>query len=482
MHDARHTARSEYTIPDKISILWNSDFALQEITGVSISVDGGKIYAGSKDHNVYAIDASDGSVLWQYLAEHEIAGSPAIDENGNIYVGSKDDYLYCLNPNGTLKWKFQLENDAINSPVISPLNVVIVPTVSRLYAFSFEGVSLWKDNLGVDGLTYSGWYAGPAISSDGTIYHPGNSTLYAINPDGSLRWSLYIDAIGSSTPTIGDNGIIYIPSGHGTGSNSLTAVNPNGTKAWSFTLQDMPYLSNPATGSDGTIYLGCDDSYLYAINSDGTLKWRYLMNSSMNGSSFAIDANDNILTVSQFAGGPLVALNSEGNLKWSVIPDYAFANQTPVIGTDGVIYIPNTKGIVAISSGNQIEIWVGDNPANVVVSGESGGGGGCFIATAAYGSVMEQHVKILRDFRDRFLIHNFVGKGFIRLYYTYSPPMADFISKHDSLRAMVRISLLPVVGVSWVALKIGPLSTVALLLLLISCFVGLVWYRWRFKE
>ncbi len=55
MHDARHTGRSEYTIPDKINILWDNDFAIQEITGMSISVDGGTIYAGSKDHNVYAI-------------------------------------------------------------------------------------------------------------------------------------------------------------------------------------------------------------------------------------------------------------------------------------------------------------------------------------------------------------------------------------------------------------------------------------------
>ena len=64
----------------------------------------------------------------------------------------------------------------------------------------------------------------------------------------------------------------------------------------------------------------------------------------------------------------------------------------------------------------------------------------------------EPHVKILRDFRDRFLLHNSVGNSFIRLYYTYSPPMAYFIAKHDSLRAMVRKSLLPVVGVSWIAL------------------------------
>ena len=127
------------------------------------------------------------------------------------------------------------------------------------------------------------------------------------------------------------------------------------------------------------------------------------------------------------------------------------------------------------------------NPGAIAVSSDvsstdSGGGGGCFIATAAYGSIMEPHVKILRNFRDRFLLHNSLGKGFVRLYYAYSPPIADFIAKHDSLRSVVRVSLLPVVGVSWAVLKIGPVSTSALMLLSISCFVGLVWYRRRYKN
>ncbi len=103
---------------------------------------------------------------------------------------------------------------------------------------------------------------------------------------------------------------------------------------------------------------------------------------------------------------------------------------------------------------------------------DGGGGGGCFIATAAYGSLMAPHVKILRDFRDSFLLGNKAGKSFVRLYYTYSPPIADFIAKHDSLRAMVRISLLPVVGVSWIVLKIGPVAS----LTLISFFLfSLIW-------
>ena len=104
---------------------------------------------------------------------------------------------------------------------------------------------------------------------------------------------------------------------------------------------------------------------------------------------------------------------------------------------------------------------------------------GCFIATAAFGSKFEKHVQLLRRFRDLYLMPHRIGRVFVHAYYKYSPPMADFIAKHDSLRAMVRISLLPVVGVSWIALKIGPLSTVALMLIFISCFVGLVWFRRR---
>jgi hypothetical protein len=100
--------------------------------------------------------------------------------------------------------------------------------------------------------------------------------------------------------------------------------------------------------------------------------------------------------------------------------------------------------------------------------GGGGGGGGCFIATAAYGSYMEPHVVVLRDFRDGFLLTNAVGKLFVGLYYAYSPPVADFIANHDTLRALVRWSLLPVVGMTWMAINLGPISTLVFILLFLS--------------
>jgi len=78
-------------------------------------------------------------------------------------------------------------------------------------------------------------------------------------------------------------------------------------------------------------------------------------------------------------------------------------------------------------------------------SESSGGGGGCFIATAAYGSYMEPEVRVLRDFRDRFLMTNTVGRLMVQAYYSTSPPIADFIQGHELIRVVVRWMLTPIV-------------------------------------
>jgi len=53
---------------------------------------------------------------------------------------------------------------------------------------------------------------------------------------------------------------------------------------------------------------------------------------------------------------------------------------------------------------------------------------------------MEPHVKVLREFRNRFLLSKSVGRAFVDLYYEYSPPVADLIAKKDTLRATLVIA------------------------------------------
>jgi hypothetical protein len=97
----------------------------------------------------------------------------------------------------------------------------------------------------------------------------------------------------------------------------------------------------------------------------------------------------------------------------------------------------------------------------------SSGGGGCFIATAAYGSRMAEQAKVLKELRDRVLLTKSLVGVLVKAYYKVSPTLADFSAKHDNSRAAFRRSLLPLVGMSCVALKIGTVPTVALVLLLI---------------
>lgn len=99
---------------------------------------------------------------------------------------------------------------------------------------------------------------------------------------------------------------------------------------------------------------------------------------------------------------------------------------------------------------------------------------GCFIATAAYGSRMETHIKILCEFRDRFLLTNAAGKSFVDLYYTYSPPVADFITRHDMLQAPVRWALLPIVAMTCVMLHFGPALALVFMFALFALMIATV--------
>ena len=105
--------------------------------------------------------------------------------------------------------------------------------------------------------------------------------------------------------------------------------------------------------------------------------------------------------------------------------------------------------------------------------GGGGGGGGCFIATAAWGSRLEPHVRVLREFRDSFLMACPPGRWLVSRYYYFSPPVAGLIAGHPRLRAPVRAALLPLVAAGYLALALGPMAAPALLLLA----VGIAWRR-----
>ena len=96
----------------------------------------------------------------------------------------------------------------------------------------------------------------------------------------------------------------------------------------------------------------------------------------------------------------------------------------------------------------------------------------CFIATAAYGTPMAEEIQILRELRDEYLLTNSLGKGLVEFYYKVSPPMAEFISEHLTLKPIVRVGLLPAVAISTAAVNTTPVEKMAIAGLLALVSVG----------
>ena len=104
----------------------------------------------------------------------------------------------------------------------------------------------------------------------------------------------------------------------------------------------------------------------------------------------------------------------------------------------------------------------------------------CFIATAAYGTPMAPQIEVLRDFRDQCLLANPVGEALVDFYYKASPPIAEFIAEHPSLKPIVRTGLVPVVAMSTVAVNTTLAEKIAILGLLVLVSTALtVWVIWR---
>lgn len=89
-----------------------------------------------------------------------------------------------------------------------------------------------------------------------------------MGPDGTERWAFEAGPGVNSSPLIGDEGTIYV----GCDDNSLYAVNADGRERWRFSAASVPggvMDSSPAIDDRGTLYVGSWDDTLYAIDVRG---------------------------------------------------------------------------------------------------------------------------------------------------------------------------------------------------------------------
>ena len=150
------------TIPDAWD-LWTSSPAVFE----------GKVYFGSGDGNVYAVDARTGAMIWKFPTRDVVHASPAV-ANNTVVVGSWDGSLYGLEADtGRLKWTFNGGEDPVmhnqqgfqSSPAVVDGVVYVGCRDAHLYALDLAtGRKRW------DYPTNKSWVIGTPAVRDGMVY------------------------------------------------------------------------------------------------------------------------------------------------------------------------------------------------------------------------------------------------------------------------------------------------------------------------
>ena len=181
--------------------------------------------------------------------------------------------------------------------------------------------------------------ASPALSADGTTLYvaSSDSRLYAIpttQEDPSVttsNWSLRLPAPIYSSPVIGSNGVIYVGCMNGW-LYAITDQGDHGQIEWRHVTRGQ-IATSPVVGDDGTIYFGNSDNFLRALFPDGAIKWAF--GASNNVATPVIAADGTILFVS---GGYLYGVSESGAQVSSFTPASAIQS-IPALAEDDTIYL-----------------------------------------------------------------------------------------------------------------------------------------------
>jgi eukaryotic-like serine/threonine-protein kinase len=202
----------------------------------SPAVDHNRVYVGSSDGHIYALNAATGVLLWSFETGGVVHASPAVVD-GTVYIGSWDSYLYALDAEtGLQKWRFKSGEDPVNhnqegfqsSPAVANGTVYVGCRDGHVYAVDARtGKKKW------DYSTSQSWVNGTPAVRDGLVYVGTSDTHKFLALDarsGRLRYAVDTHALVFGSAAIAGN-LIYVGAFNG----RLNALDiATGDLAWQF--------------------------------------------------------------------------------------------------------------------------------------------------------------------------------------------------------------------------------------------------------
>jgi eukaryotic-like serine/threonine-protein kinase len=261
--------------------LWSA--RLGDAADAPVCVQEGTVFAGCADGFLYALDANDGSIRWKYQTGGQVAGGPnwVKDPNGigqlRIVVGSYDGSLHCVDAKtGSPVWTYKTDNYVNGSPAVADGLCLTGGCDARIHVVSAQ------DGHGVTTIDTGSYIAASAAAWEGQVFVGNyNGDFVRADPRTSQivwRCSLPDTAILSS-PAIGE-GVVFF----GARDQQVHCLRQkDGSPVWTF--KALGQVDSSPVLCDGKVVVGSDDGRLYMIRAkDGSLVWSYPIGKAVTSS------------------------------------------------------------------------------------------------------------------------------------------------------------------------------------------------------
>jgi len=184
--------------------------------------------------------------------------SAAVIQNNGMIVVPRSHWLHEFSSEGHQAWILELTSGHLGPAALGKEGTIYVADdQSAVFAVDRSGEKIWEFHADLN------IYGSPVVDAEGTIYFNTPRVIYALKPDGSLKWQAQTIHDCRTGATLAADGTIYIGAADG-----MNAFNSDGTAKWWFHMKSVE--GDPAIGPDGTIYAACGYFWVCAIKDSGS--------------------------------------------------------------------------------------------------------------------------------------------------------------------------------------------------------------------
>jgi len=250
--------------------------------------------------------AGEGGSVW----------SRVVVESGRIFFGALDKLFYCLDTRGNLLWTFRTGDRITASSVASKGRIYFCSMDGHIYALTFDGKELWKYRTG------DSMYSSPVVYDDVVYCASMDGYVYALScADGKLVWKFHVGSeIGTGIGIL--NGRVVF----GACSGTVYCLGLDGKMLWDYKAgEEFQNYGGPLWIHEGVLFISNTNRYLYAIDSNGNVKWKYFLN------DYPILTTYRDTLYAALSNGELLAFSLSGKVLWT----YKFPTKASAVVSDG---------------------------------------------------------------------------------------------------------------------------------------------------